>query len=257
MIWPAPWPRLSRAPEYLIVGGPGQGHWAEIPWVSVFDEVVTTSAQRGYYVVVYLFDASDEHVYLSLNQGTVEVRRLAGRRYREVLTQRAATYAGLLSGATAGLTLGPIDLHATHWLGRGYESGSVAAIKYEAGTIPSDGALTADLGSLLLLYGQLIGAIDATTAEADPSAGEGGNEGEVEGARRRWHQRIEGSPRLKRRAKEFHGTNCQVCGFNFEERYGEIGKGYIEAHHLIPLAELALRPRELETKRIRACKPQQ
>jgi 5-methylcytosine-specific restriction enzyme A len=30
---------------------------------------------------------------------------------------------------------------------------------------------------------------------------------------------------------------CQVpkCEFDFEERYGELGKGYAQVHHLIPL----------------------
>lgn len=30
---------------------------------------------------------------------------------------------------------------------------------------------------------------------------------------------------------------CEVCGFSFMETYGEIGKGFIEAHHLNPLSE--------------------
>lgn len=28
----------------------------------------------------------------------------------------------------------------------------------------------------------------------------------------------------------------EACGFEFEKTYGEIGKGYIECHHLIPLS---------------------
>ena len=31
--------------------------------------------------------------------------------------------------------------------------------------------------------------------------------------------------------------NCQVCDFSFYEKYGELGKGFIEAHHLNPLHE--------------------
>jgi 5-methylcytosine-specific restriction protein A len=33
-----------------------------------------------------------------------------------------------------------------------------------------------------------------------------------------------------------HGFNCVVCGFNFQSRYGEIGKEFIHVHHLKPLA---------------------
>ncbi len=28
---------------------------------------------------------------------------------------------------------------------------------------------------------------------------------------------------------------CQVCEFNFQEKYGEIGAGYIHVHHLTPI----------------------
>jgi 5-methylcytosine-specific restriction protein A len=33
-----------------------------------------------------------------------------------------------------------------------------------------------------------------------------------------------------------HGTRCTVCGLKFEDRYGDIGKGFIHVHHLKPLA---------------------
>lgn len=32
--------------------------------------------------------------------------------------------------------------------------------------------------------------------------------------------------------------SCMCCGFNFFEKYGELGKGYIEAHHTKPVSEL-------------------
>lgn len=31
---------------------------------------------------------------------------------------------------------------------------------------------------------------------------------------------------------------CEVCSFDFEEVYGEHGRGFVECHHLTPLAEL-------------------
>lgn len=36
----------------------------------------------------------------------------------------------------------------------------------------------------------------------------------------------------------FYGAECAVCGFNFESRYGELGKGYIHVHHIVPLAQI-------------------
>ncbi len=31
---------------------------------------------------------------------------------------------------------------------------------------------------------------------------------------------------------------CEVCSFSFENKYGQIGEGYIEAHHKIPISNL-------------------
>lgn len=56
--------------------------------------------------------------------------------------------------------------------------------------------------------------------------------------RLRLHFRVERNQRLARLAKEAHGYTCQVCGFDFERAYGELGRNYIEAHHLTPLQDL-------------------
>jgi 5-methylcytosine-specific restriction enzyme A len=42
---------------------------------------------------------------------------------------------------------------------------------------------------------------------------------------------------LRAKAIEFYKLDCYVCGCNFEEKYGEYGAGYIEIHHLKPLAD--------------------
>lgn len=35
-----------------------------------------------------------------------------------------------------------------------------------------------------------------------------------------------------------YGCTCFVCDFNFEEVYGQRGKGFIHVHHLVPLSEI-------------------
>ena len=59
----------------------------------------------------------------------------------------------------------------------------------------------------------------------------------------RLHVTRERNPKLIRLAKErFINKNqrlfCEVCGFDFEKEYGEIGNGYIECHHSIPVSEM-------------------
>ena len=59
----------------------------------------------------------------------------------------------------------------------------------------------------------------------------------TEGAIHQYYgKRYERDPINRRRAIEYHGTSCSVCGFDFEEFYGERGKGFIEIHHIKPLS---------------------
>ena len=58
----------------------------------------------------------------------------------------------------------------------------------------------------------------------------------------RTHQQRERNPALIRRKKDwglkkYGRLYCEVCGFDFTERYGELGKGFIECHHKNPLSD--------------------
>jgi 5-methylcytosine-specific restriction protein A len=48
--------------------------------------------------------------------------------------------------------------------------------------------------------------------------------------------------RIERRSvilvKYVHGTRCACCNFDYRAIYGALGDGYIEVHHLTPLASL-------------------
>lgn len=229
---------------YDIVGSPGKGRWAETPWVAVFDPLVTTSAQRGFYIV-YLFREDGEAVYLSLNQGTTEVQKRVGGRYREVLEHQARLRRDLLTGDLTGTLAGPIDLSGRGSLTRGYEAGNIVALRYPRGAVPIDEVLTKDLSRFIELYAQLVSQSDALAEAAQASDGVAEPLEATEGDRFRYHKRVERNRQLAVQAKKSHGTTCQVCGFRFEDLYGELGAGYIEAHHLIPIAELSQRPRAL------------
>jgi 5-methylcytosine-specific restriction protein A len=47
--------------------------------------------------------------------------------------------------------------------------------------------------------------------------------------------RYERDPRARKACLLHHGYKCSACGFDFERMYGELGKGFIEIHHLSPL----------------------
>lgn len=59
----------------------------------------------------------------------------------------------------------------------------------------------------------------------------------------RFHRKLERDSKIgktlkKKVIQETGELRCMVCDFSFLEFYGEIGKGYIEAHHLIPVSQL-------------------
>ncbi len=37
---------------------------------------------------------------------------------------------------------------------------------------------------------------------------------------------------------KYYGAKCYICNFDFEKKYGEIGKGFIHIHHKKPLSEI-------------------
>ncbi|WP_413790405.1 HNH endonuclease [Bacillus thuringiensis] len=55
-------------------------------------------------------------------------------------------------------------------------------------------------------------------------------------------------PLAKEHFKQKHGGKlfCEICGFDFYKTYGELGKDYIEGHHITPVSQL----KEGETTKI-------
>lgn len=58
-----------------------------------------------------------------------------------------------------------------------------------------------------------------------------GEEAELRGVR------YERNQEARQKCIEHYGCKCSVCGFDFEERYGEIGRGFTEVHHVVPISE--------------------
>jgi 5-methylcytosine-specific restriction protein A len=50
--------------------------------------------------------------------------------------------------------------------------------------------------------------------------------------------RYERDPAARHACLAKYGARCHVCNLKFEERYGEIGKGFIHVHHLKPLGTM-------------------
>jgi hypothetical protein len=141
-----------------VQGKDGTGLKAEIPWARVHSVTRSPSPFQGWYLV-YLFSASGDRVYLSLNQGTTtwangEFRpqpptglRARVDWARSVLSRDIAA----LSDGVSAIVLGARVSN----LGPAYQLGNVVALEYVAGGVPAPAVLEADL----LRMGQVLGRL--------------------------------------------------------------------------------------------------
>lgn len=226
----------------VVEGSAGAGNWAAVPWISIFDPAITTSATHGYYVV-YLFHVDKPTVYLSLNQGTTAVREEFGPRAREILQDRADLMRKRIADFSDALPIKTIELGSDARLPGDYAAGHALGITYQLSTLPDEAKLRADVQTIVRAYRALTyrGGIDADADSQTDVAAEFGiapGTSVIETRKYAYHRKIERNRTAARQAKKFHGTRCQACALDFGERYGDLGKGFIEAHHLRPIATL-------------------
>lgn len=234
----------------ICKGSAGQSRWADVPWIGIFDPIVTTSATRGYYLV-YLFSADMERVFLCLGQGTTAIRHEFGSHTHDELRRRSALICSRLSDVSHSFSSGDIALNGSSQLADDYEQAKALYVEYSANDLPSEPQLEADLNNAVGLYLRLTARGGVGTFEDDVTSDTDTEESDniIEKRRYRYHRKIERNQKASKAAKKVHGYKCQACGFDFEETFGEIGSNYIEAHHLTPLSELpeevtvALNPR--------------
>jgi 5-methylcytosine-specific restriction enzyme A len=223
----------------IFKGSAGQGDWVRGPWLGIFNPIVTSGAQQGYYPC-YLFREDMRGVYLSLNQGMTEAKDHYKADAKIALRARAQNYLAMLGDQASRFPVREIDLapaspgnNTTY-----YEAGNICAVYYPANSVPDEAKLVDDLKAMLGLYEVLIQGETDTDVSLDNEDDTPSNLQYEDATRFRMHKRIERNAGLVKMVKKKKGCTCEVCGTNFEARYGLIGVGYIEAHHLIPLASL-------------------
>lgn len=74
----------------------------------------------------------------------------------------------------------------------------------------------------------LVGAIEASESDDAPPCNEKISV---------WVNRYERDVKERKKCIAEKGLCCYVCGMNFEEVYGEIGRDFIHVHHIKPLAD--------------------
>ena len=225
--------------SYIFEGSPGKGRWAEVPWVAVFNPLVTETAQSGYYVV-YLVSNSGSRIYLSLIQGGTEIRNEFKSKadYLSILKARSVFLRKRLHEFLGEFPDEFIDLESEAARPEFYEAAHILGKHYNLSDgLPQQFELEKDLKHMCSVYNELI----FRGGFGESSDGDGSPCSDVEIIQRReyrLHRVIERKGNYSKKVKKHHGTVCQACSFDFEKMYGNIGSDYIDAHHLVPLSEL-------------------
>ncbi len=227
--------------RYIIKGSAGAGNWTATPWVAIFDILVTDTAQSGYYPV-YLFRDDMSGFYLSLNQGVTEIEKKYKRDAIQVLKLTAEDYRAQLGVIPQNFGNFKIELKKLRTTNskfpKLYEAGNILAKYYSSFRIPSEEELHTDLFEILNLYEILSynEGLPRTPAEIENDENK---YKDYEDLRKfRFHKRIERNKQLSNKVKKQQGYTCRACQMSFTKQYGELGKDFIEAHHLTPLSKI-------------------
>ena len=146
--------------SWIVDYGYGQESMAHIPYIAVMREDVTHSMQRGVYVV-YLFDPIENHIYLTLNQGSAELSRLAqstdvAESTAELLNNQAEYYRGMPDSSDYGSMSGPwkaesASLSTSLQRADEYNKGTILHTEYTTDTIQDHDTVQELLG-LVSIY---------------------------------------------------------------------------------------------------------
>ena len=141
---------------HLITGSVGQGNWATVPWVCIFDRKITTSATKGVYIV-YLLAKDGKTLYLTFNQGCTDIRNSHSKADTiKIMRQKAADIAskidsrGFASDDKIDLGFGLTELAEL------YQKGTIFYKAYRQGNVPSDEELKNDLKYMMDIYREYV-----------------------------------------------------------------------------------------------------
>ena len=148
---------------YTCKGSCGQGNWAGCPWIAIFNTNITSTTTKGVYIV-YLLNAENKTLYLTLDQGMTAIKDEADalsknnkqyfkeHGYRGKDSYVLSTLADNAQKIQRCLDLGSFSTEAITSGKAEYDAGCICSKKYTLDTLPSDEELYADLENMLNVY---------------------------------------------------------------------------------------------------------
>lgn len=127
-------------------GSSGTGTWTRYPWIAIYNKEITTTIQRGVYIV-YLFSQDMSRVYLTLNQGCTTLKRdLGTKAAREHMVKTREDIRRIVANnrfnTDNDLIIGNVD----------YEIGSIFYKEYLKDSLPMKEEFIEDLEYMIRIY---------------------------------------------------------------------------------------------------------
>ncbi|PEZ09163.1 restriction endonuclease [Bacillus sp. AFS018417] len=129
--------------QYIVTGSVGQGNWAAVPWLAIMNKDITTSTQRGYYIV-YLFSEDMKRLYLTMAQGVTETSKEEMEKIKSEIRQHIHMSKKIKKDDDIFLGTSP--------KAKGYANSTAAYIAYDVNGMPSEAELVDDLKEMLSYY---------------------------------------------------------------------------------------------------------
>jgi len=256
--WPAAFisDLASLNPKITAKASSGIGNWNSAPFMALLDERVTKSPKRGYYPV-FLYERGFNSFCLVMAQGADRLKTTLGAKEALHELKRRAPKIRIAAGdwEARGFSIGPFETYSrgNNSLGRSADDPWAVSVafgkRYFVNNPPNFQEFVQDIVYMLELYENVFQMIGTTfTDEEDvaemlsasgelPKSEASGLDGALKVESHKRFERRERNSKLVRGVKNILGYKCQGCGIDLSLTYGEIGKDFIEAHHLTPLSQ--------------------
>ena len=138
--------------KYKIKASVGQGIWAQVPWIGIFRNKITDSAQNGVYIV-YLLSADCNSIFLTFNQGFTDIAKdKSAKETVDEMRKRASDCILKLNKLSfrsdENISLGNNLTNRAEM----YQKGTIFYKEYKKHNLPSEDTLEKDLKDMLGIY---------------------------------------------------------------------------------------------------------
>ena len=138
--------------KYKIKASVGQGIWAQVPWIGIFRNEITDSAQNGVYIV-YLLSADCNSIFLTFNQGFTDIAKdKSAKETVDEMRKRASDCILKLNKLSfrsdENISLGNNLTNRAEM----YQKGTIFYKEYKKHNLPSEDTLEKDLKDMLGIY---------------------------------------------------------------------------------------------------------